>query len=103
MGPTPGGATCVDDELPAAWSGGGLYNCDTYGVPYCGHTEIAMGCCYCSSPISAPSTPSPTRAGPTCVDDELPADWSAGGLYNCDTYGVAYCGHTEIAAACCYC
>lgn len=73
-----------------------------------------------TTPTPQPAAPSPTitkapsptstkapSPAPECTDFELPGNWGANGIYTCDYYnghgGVAYCTHTVINEACCFC
>jgi len=62
-----------------------------------------------SPPTTKAPSPSATMAPsltPECADFKLTGNWGAGG-HTCDTYedldGEAYCAHTVIEEACCFC
>jgi len=41
-----------------------------------------------------------------CLDSPLPDAWTGGGVHNCSTYkqlSLAYCDHTVLQIACCFC
>lgn len=100
--PTP---DCMDFKLTGNWGATGT-TCDYYeehgGVAYCSHTVIDEACCFCGGG----GAPVPTIAPAPCTDLTLSGNWGAGGI-TCDYYeghgGVAYCAHTVIDKACCFC
>merc|ERR1711972_389 len=55
-----GASVCVDDALPAAWSGGGVHTCATYdqlgGLAYCSHAALKAACCFCGGGQQASTT-----------------------------------------------
>jgi hypothetical protein len=55
-----GASVCVDDALPAAWSGGGVHTCATYdqlgGSAYCSHAALKAACCFCGGGQQASTT-----------------------------------------------
>merc|ERR1712050_186090 len=55
-----GASVCVDDALPATWSGGGVHTCATYdqlgGSAYCSHAALKAACCFCGGGQQASTT-----------------------------------------------